>query len=321
MSGMHRREFGRLMVGSVATAGAALLSGSGSIVQAADEKPAITIAHLTDTHVQPELAAAEGLAACLRHVQSHASQPELIVTGGDLIMDAFKQTADRTRLQWDLWKRVLKSECSLPVQHCLGNHDLWGWDKSASGATGDEPNYGKKYAVDELGLPGAYHTFEAGGWQFIVLDSVQFKEPAHYSGGLGDEQFEWLKQTLAETPAGRPVCVVSHIPIFAAVALLANYSPEKQAWSVSNGLLITEAARIMDLFSKHPNVKLCLSGHLHRIERIDFRGVSYLCNGAVSGKWWRGQHYECDCGYAIVKLYSSGAFSHEYVTYGWTAKA
>ncbi|MEW6252818.1 MAG: metallophosphoesterase [Planctomycetota bacterium] len=102
-------------------------------------QPALRVAHLTDMHVQPERRAGEGLTACLRHLASQPDKPDLILTGGDLVMDAFEAGFDRTKLQWELFTRILKDECGTPVEHCLGNHDIWGWNRKKSGATGDEP--------------------------------------------------------------------------------------------------------------------------------------------------------------------------------------
>ena len=81
----------------------------------------------------------------------------------------------------------------------------------------------------------------------------------------------------------------------------------------------TDCMKLKDLFAKHPNVKLCLSGHLHLLDRVDYNGVTYLCNGAVSGSWWNGRHKDCDEGYAVVDLYDDGSFEQEYVKYGWKA--
>jgi 3',5'-cyclic-AMP phosphodiesterase len=71
---------------------------------------------------------------------------------------------------------------------------------------------------------------------------------------------------------------------------------------------------------KHPNVKLCLSGHTHLVDRLDYTGVSYFCNGAVSGAWWKGAWQGCEPGYALVNLYDDGSFEREYVVYGAKAK-
>ncbi|MGQ9650788.1 MAG: hypothetical protein ACUVXJ_11815 [Phycisphaerae bacterium] len=64
-------------------------------------------------------------------------------------------------------------------------------------------------------------------------------------------------------------------------------------------------------------MKVCLSGHVHLIDRVDYLGVSYLCNGAVCGGWWEGPYQECDAGYALVDLYDDGSFEKRYVQFGW----
>ncbi len=66
-------------------------------------------------------------------------------------MDCYRQNRDRTRVQWDLWTNTLRQENSLPIKSCIGNHDIWGWDKAKSGSTGNEPDFGKKWACDVLG--------------------------------------------------------------------------------------------------------------------------------------------------------------------------
>lgn len=282
---------------------------------------ALRLAHLTDSHVQPELRAGEGMTACLHHVQAQA-KPDLIVTGGDLVMDAFAADAARTRLQWDLYLRLLKEECSVPIQHCLGNHDVWGWNKAKSGTTGSEPQYGKKWAMELLGLSRPYHAFDRGGWRFIVLDSVSSDGKDGYIGRLDDEQFEWLKNELARTPATTPVLIVSHIPILAACVYFGTKDEEKRGnWQVDDGIMHIDARRLVQLFAEHANVKLCLSGHIHQVDRVDLFGVTYICDGAVSGKWWRGRNVRTDEGYGVIDLYADGTFRHEYVPYGWNAQA
>ena len=76
----------------------------------------------------------------------------LMITGGDSIMESLGQDEARTKLQWDIWRRVLKGECSLPVECVIGNHDVWGWNKMSSGTTGKEPRYGKVWAQEALEL-------------------------------------------------------------------------------------------------------------------------------------------------------------------------
>ena len=35
----------------------------------------------------------------------------------------------RVKGQWRVWNSVWRAECSLPVEHAIGNHDVWGWNK------------------------------------------------------------------------------------------------------------------------------------------------------------------------------------------------
>ncbi|MBX3407890.1 MAG: metallophosphoesterase [Phycisphaeraceae bacterium] len=304
--------------------GGAVLAGSGAAMPgialgrpgAGARKRVLRLAHLTDMHVQPERRAGEGFAAALRHVQSHGDRPELIVTGGDLIMDCFAADEARTRAQWDLWSRLLREECSLPLEHCIGNHDIWGWNQEKSGTSGREAMYGHAWALDVLGLASRYRAFDRAGWRFVVLDST-FRVGNTYTARLDEEQFEWLSRTLAETPRSRPVLVLSHIPILSASAFFDGECEKDGDWKVPGSWMHIDARRIKDLFFRHPNVRLCLSGHIHLVDRVDYLGVTYLCNGAVSGAWWKGSNQECEAGYCIVDLYDDGSFEHAYIGFGW----
>jgi 3',5'-cyclic AMP phosphodiesterase CpdA len=285
------------------------------------QRRVLRVAHLTDIHVQPERRADQGMAACLKHVQEQKDRPDVIFTGGDLVMDSFEQSHSRTKLQWDLFTRILKDDCGLPLEHCLGNHDIWGWNRKKSETTGDEPQYGKKWAVELLGLPGMYRSIDRAGWHFVFLDSVS-PDGDGYVGKLDDAQFEWLAADLKGVREKTPVMVVSHIPILAACVLndTESKAEKERAFKVSTSLMMSDSRRIRTLFANHPNVKLCLSGHIHQVDRVDFNGVTYLCDGAVSGAWWRGRNHECSEGYALIDLYDDGRFDHQYVTYGWVAE-
>ena len=145
----------------------------------------LRIAHLTDIHVEPELRAGEGMAACFHHVQQLADKPDLILTGGDSVMDSFEADDARTTLQWNLWNSVLKNECWIPVRSCIGNHDVWGWIKSKSKTTGQEPNWGKKRADRDAASRGALlHVFAS---RLAVRRARQHATAARRQRGLHGE--------------------------------------------------------------------------------------------------------------------------------------
>jgi 3',5'-cyclic AMP phosphodiesterase CpdA len=323
-----RRDFlktGALAAGAL-TLAANPLARAGSRLQpaapAGSRKLSLRVAHLTDIHVEPELHAAEGLAAALHHVQSLDRKPELILTGGDHVFDCFAHDEARTKLQWELLHKVFKGENSLPVQHTIGNHDVWGWNKGKSKTSGNEPMWGKKWTMDQFGMARTYHSFDQSGWHFVCLDSIDHDpaNPDGYVGNLGEEQLDWLASDLAGVKKDTPVLVLSHIPILSVTAILG--APEKGTtdYKLAGAVMHADSHKIRALFARHPNVKLALSGHTHRIDRVDFLGVTYLCNGAVSGNWWKGAHYECHEGYAVLDLYDDGTFENKYVTYGWKAQ-
>ncbi len=295
---------------------------------ASPRRRVIRVAHLTDVHVQPERHADKGLVSCLHHVQDLKDKPQIILTGGDHVYDSFESNDARTQLQWDIWKESLANECSIPVKSCIGNHDCWGWHKEHSKTTGNEVNYGKKRALEMLHLDQSYSSFDLPAadaqshWHCIFIDSIQHdpNDPNSYRAFIDDEQFDWLERDLKATATDTPVIIVSHVPIMSIANVLYGGRTKQGDFSVSGARNHQDMVRIKDLFAKHPNIKVCLSGHLHLVDRVDYNGVTYLCDGAVSGNWWKGRHKECDEGYAVIDLYDDGSFERQYITYGWQAQ-
>lgn len=320
MTRITRREL------MVRTGAAAVGAGMVATGQAGKSNPAspspqgrrvLRFAHLTDIHVQPERGAEAGMAAALRHAQSQPDPPAFILQGGDAIMDGLGASLERLRKQWACWQKVYAAECRLPVEHVLGNHDIYGWDRKESNASGTEAEYGKKHALEQLGLERSYRSFDCAGWHFIVLDSVHHDPAGVYMARLDEEQFEWLTADLVATDPSVPVIICSHIPVVAACAYFDGENEKTGNWVVPGRWIHIDARRIKDLFVRHQNVKLAVSGHIHLADRVDYAGVTYLCNGAVSGNWWKGAYDQTPAGYALIDLHERGGFAHQYVDLGW----
>ena len=305
-----------------ASLSAAPLIGTARAAQSAGRpRRVLRLAHLTDTHVQPERSGAEGFAACLQHVQSQPQAPDLIVFGGDNLMNVDGDGGrDRAPVQLETWNTVVRNELSTPSRYVIGNHDILALD----------PTDGKKWATDAFGLDRRYYHFDQAGWRFVVLEStspnVLRGGGGGYKGMLDAEQFDWLDLTLRDTPAATPVCVISHIPILAACAYFDGENEKSGNWCVPGAWMHLDARKIKDLFRRHQNadgrskVRLCLSGHIHLADVVQYLGVTYACNGAVSGGWWGGPYQEFEPGYALVDLFDDGSSTVEFVTYGWTPK-
>ncbi|MEJ2880259.1 metallophosphoesterase family protein [Pedobacter sp. GR22-6] len=272
-------------------------------------KPALRIAHLTDVHLKDEFGAPGKFAKCLHHLQSQTPKVDFVLNGGDIVFDMNKENLHRINAQWELLEKTMKSECSLPVHYCLGNHDIWWQEEDRKQAF-----YGKNYAMERLELSKPYYSMIKGGWKFIILDSVHLDiDGTWYIGKLGDEQFSWLEQELKVTDPKTPVLVMSHIPILTALLMIEDNIVNR--WEMLGGDMHTDTSKIINLFYQYPNVKLCLSGHLHMRDKVVYNNVTYLCNGAVSGAWWEGNRRQTAPGYGLIDLYADGTFEERYVNY------
>lgn len=273
------------------------------------EKPVLRVAHLTDIHLKNKFDAPARFTKCLHHMQQQSPKIDLVLNGGDVVFDMNKENIGTITDQWKLYKSVWENECKLPVTYCLGNHDIW-WNENDKA----QALYGKKYSMDQLGLQTPYYSFIKGGWKFILLDSVHLDiDNTWYIGKLGDEQFAWLENELKTTNPSMPVLVMTHIPILTATNLIEDNIVNK--WTMLGGDMHTDVSKIISLFYKHPNVKLCLSGHIHLREKLIYNNVTYICNGAVSGAWWEGNRRETAPGYGVIDLFADGSFKEDYVNY------
>lgn len=311
---INRREFlSNTATAAFGTTALVSLATVSCAPAAPQRRRVLRLAHLTDIHVQPELSAAAGMARALQHAQNLQDKPEIIFNGGDAIMDALGADKARTQTQWQLWQSVLQNECSLPIVHCIGNHDVWGW-KAKKTAISSDKLYGKQWAMQEFGLSSRYYSFDRTGWHFIVLDSTHFL-PGGYIAKLDDEQFEWLQDDLNRTPGTTPICVLSHIPIMCFCAFFDGENEASGDWKIPGAWMHIDARRIKDAFKQHSNIKLCLSGHIHLQDEVEYLGVKYLCNGAVSGNWWEGAYQEFPPAYVVVDLFDDGSSASEYIPY------
>lgn len=274
------------------------------------EKP-FRIAHITDVHMMPLIGAAKGFAKCLDHIQSLPHKPDLIINSGDAIMDAHRGGRAIAEKQWRTWNNVIEKELSIPIIQSLGNHDIW--VKNESPASIIE---GKKYALDEIKESSLYFSKDLGDWHLISLDSISPNvEGKWYTGKIDEAQMHWLQHELKSIPSYKPVMIVSHIPILAVCIFFDGKRFEGNQWNVPGRWMHEDANELKNLFNLYPNVKLAISGHIHLLDRVEYNGVTYCCNGAVSGAWWGGNYQETKPGYAIIDLYPDGRFTNTYSSY------
>ena len=284
---------------------------------AAEKTPSLRFVHITDVHINDKNDAPKGVATMFAHIFARkADRPELVINSGDVCMAVDGNvTGKQAAEQIALWKTAVK-DCPVPIKYCLGNHDIWG---------GLEPTAeipatlkGEALMVKTLGLTAPWYSCDQGGWHFIALNSMA-NWPNY--GTLTKEHFEWLIDDLKKTPKETPVVVYSHLPILSVTSSVYGNETRKGNNNVIPGVWQhADCWEITEVFRRFPNVRLCLSGHMHTCDRVEYRGVWYICGGAASGAWWGGSEYGFLPCYGLVTLYPNGQFDYEFVDYGWTAR-
>jgi 3',5'-cyclic-AMP phosphodiesterase len=303
---MHKREFIKL-IGSSALA--AFLPSESKAQYNVSPKKVLNIAHITDAHIMPLINAAKGFEKCLHHIQNSSEPYDLILNTGDSVMEAHQKSVFLARKQWSLFNDVLKSENTLPTLHCIGNHDI-----CCEGDSHYNFRDGKTMALEQLGLAKQYYAYDTPYWKVIVLDSVQTKPNGEwYTAHIDEEQWDWLENELAS--ANKYVLIASHIPILAACVFFDGNRNDKDNWEIPGAWMHTDARRLNKLFAKYPNVKLAVSGHIHLTDKVEYNDVTYCCNGAVSGRWWKGKNQNTFAGYAKIELFDDGSFKNNYISY------
>lgn len=281
---------------------------------AGKKKRSMRIAHITDVHILNQRNAEASFLKVIEEINELKDPADIIINTGDTVMDENKQTRETVATRWKVWSN-LTSYNKVPMYSALGNHDVWyGPSEALDSEYKKEKRYGKQWATEMLSLPNRYYSFEKGGWHFIALDSINGETGYQ----LDDAQFEWLGGELTSIPTDKPICVFNHVPILSigATLYLTQRTPVLESkFPVADMHL--DHNRIKNLFAKHRNVKLCLSGHVHYIDAIEYLGVKYLCNGAVSGNWWRDPIAldEFPPVYSIIDLYGDGSSTCESVYY------
>jgi 3',5'-cyclic-AMP phosphodiesterase len=293
---MIRRDFIRMA--ALSCASAVTLQGEATVPGA----NSFDFVFFTDTHIEPELNAAGGCAMALRKIRS--LNPAFAIQGGDHIFDAMSASRSRATDLFDLYSRT-EEVLGMTVHHTLGNHDVF----AIAAADGRLlPEYGKEMYEKRFGR--TYYSFDARGYHFIVLDSIQITQGQSYEGRIDDDQLHWLAGDLSARPLSQPVIVITHIPLVTGANAYGPARPDK-AGKVS----VVNAWQVLPLLEKH-NVLGVFQGHTHINEVVTFRGISYISCGAVCGNWWHGPRWGTPEGFTVVSL-REGKCSWRYETYGF----
>lgn len=269
------------------------------------EKPeSFSFVFMTDIHLQPEGNAVNGFQAAIDSVNK--LDPDFVITGGDLIMDALGVSYERADSLYNLYDSLLAS-LHMPVYNTMGNHEVYGIYKESE-ADPDHPEFAEKMFEKRLG--DRYYSFDHKGWHFMILDAIE--EPGdYYIGEIDSIQIEWIRKDLEKLDAATPIVLSTHIPFITAVTQIRKGSMAAN----TPGLVISNTKEILELFDGH-NLKLVLQGHLHILEDIYINGIHFITGGAVSGAWWSGPYQGTQEGFILLET-GKDDLSWQYFDYGW----
>ncbi|MDQ7948483.1 MAG: metallophosphoesterase [Pedobacter sp.] len=306
---MKRKTF---LQSGLAVAGLSLLPDA--VSASGPAKKSLRFAFISDIHVKPGAAPEAGMRKAIQHLQNLRPRVDFVINGGDSIMDALAATKESAQKQWELYHSIMDRENKLPLYPCIGNHDIYGWFQKTPQPA--DPLYGKNWAVKELKMTNRYYHFKKGNWNFLVLDSTQQNPAGGYIAKIDVEQLSWLANKLGEIPSSEYICMVSHIPILSICAGLFFGKTEANGdLMVKRNLMHSDFYTLKAIFNQHPNIKACLSGHIHLQDEVHYLGIDYYCNGAISGNWWGGPFFEFAPAYAVFEFFEDGTTKREMVNY------
>lgn len=256
----------------------------------------------TDVHAMAARGAADAVLIAAQAINQ--LKPDIIIGGGDYIDGGFDSTRSAMAPHWDIYMRMRRA---LEADHypVIGNHDITGALIYA------DPH--RDYR-DRMGIARTWYAFDAGGYHFIMLDSMTIVGgELGYEGRIDAEQMAWLQSDLARTPKSTPIILTLHMP------LLTNVFAATKGNSVlapANRVMVDNLA-ILGLFAEH-RLLLVLQGHLHVAEVIRWRNTTFITGGAVCANWWRGAYLGTEEGFYVIDL-EGDKVNWQYVDYGWHA--
>jgi 3',5'-cyclic-AMP phosphodiesterase len=204
----------------------------------------VLLAQLSDLHVggnENGVDPLPRLEAVVEAVRSLPNPVDAVLVSGDL-------TDDGAEAGYEIAREIL-ARFEMPLHVIPGNHDDRGRIRRAFGlpGSGDEP---VNYSV------------EVGELRLVALDS---NVPGQDPGAFPAEQLDWLDAELGSEPERPTLLAMHHTPLATGNA----------AWDRIN-LLAPEREALAGVVSRHPQVRVMVGGHLHRVAAAALAGRPVL---------------------------------------------
>jgi hypothetical protein len=182
------------------------------------------------------------------------------------------------------------SDLEIPWRYVPGNHDH---NHDAPTKDGTDDSFESVF-----GPP--YYSFNYGKVHFIVFDDIrQEVNEDKYHAGLGERQFQFVKNDLAHVSKDSLVVLLMHIPI----------------------MELDEAKELYALLKDFPHT-LSISGHTHDQKQVfidkkdGWLGDTphhHIVHGTACGSWWGGAFDEV--GIPLTQMSDGGPNNYSFITF------
>lgn len=307
-AGVSRRRF--LREGAI---GGAVLLGWPNRLSWAVESPgpaeSLKVVFYTDIHARVEWDTPEAMQLAAAAINQH--HPDLVLCGGDMITDGYQSSAAAVSPRWEVYREMHEAISPEPI-FILGNHDLVGVEPEDGTPPADDP---RSDVREKMRMTETYRSFDARGYHFVLLDTVQVtKDKMKYRGFVDDVQMAWLRDDISHTDPSTPIILMTHMPLL--TSFYQATAGVEAAVPANRG--VVNNVEVLEAFSRH-KLLLVLQGHLHVNEMLRWHDTTFITGGAVSGKWWRGEWHGTPEGFGVIDLHPDRV-EWAYHTYGWVAR-
>jgi 3',5'-cyclic-AMP phosphodiesterase len=233
--------------------------------------------------------------------------PDFVISGGDIVMDANDQTEGGADTLFDLYIQTCK-RIKPPLYTAIGNHDIFGLSLKHD-ITTEHPMYGKKMFEKKIGK--RYKSFTHKGWKFFILDDIDISVSKKYKGWVDSVQLAWIRSELSSVDKQMPIAIALHMPLVSVM----NQLERGATAPLSDASAVANSKQLLELFKDY-NLKLVLQGHQHIYEDIYVKNIRFITGGAISGWRWNGPNKGTSAGFVEVVI-KNGVPSSTYIDYGW----
>lgn len=197
----------------------------------------VTLAHISDLHLDGGARAEERAVRVLDRLRSMPGPFDALLVTGDI--------ADHgTEPEYESAARLL-ADFPAPVLCLPGNHDVRG-------------PYRKVLLQEPASDAPVNRLHQVGPLAVLMLDVIV---PGRDEGHLADETADWVRGTIRDAlPAGTPVVLALHQP------------PVELGGGLIDSIMLDNADDLAALLSEHPQIVAVFGGHAHSATVTTFAG-------------------------------------------------